>query len=66
KTTLTRGLLRGAPDPTKESERTRGVDVHIQPWRPNPAQPLEVAIWDFAGHCDYYSTHQVKTTGSLF
>ena len=62
KTTLTRGLLQGEPAPTTESARTRGVDVHIQPWRPDPAQPLEVLIWDFAGHSDYYSTHQVKAT----
>ena len=62
KTTLTRGLLQGKPAPTTESERTRGVDVQIQPWRPDPAQPLEVLIWDFAGHSDYYSTHQVKAT----
>lgn len=60
KTTLVRGLRKGKAAPTKDGERTRGVDVLIQPWRPNPAQPLEVVIWDFAGHADYYSTHQVE------
>ncbi|CAM9902384.1 unnamed protein product, partial [Sphacelaria rigidula] len=60
KTTLARGLRRGEPAPTAESERTRGVDVQIQPWRPKPSQPLEVLMWDFAGHAEYYSTHQVR------
>lgn len=65
KTTMARGLREGKPTPTKQSERTRGVDVHMEPWRPNPAQPLEVVMWDFAGHSDYYSTHQVKGTCSI-
>ncbi|CAN0337242.1 unnamed protein product, partial [Ectocarpus sp. 13 AM-2016] len=65
KTTLTRGLLDGklakVPPP-----RTRGVDVHINPWTPNFDPPVEVVIWDFAGHDDYYSTHQLfLTSGSL-
>ncbi|CAN0035282.1 unnamed protein product [Ectocarpus sp. 12 AP-2014] len=59
KTTLTRGLLDGklarVPPP-----RTRGVDVHINPWTPKFNPPVEVVIWDFAGHDDYYSTHQVR------
>lgn len=60
KTTLARGLLEGeiAQEPPL---RTRGVDVHIQPWVPDFDPPLEVVIWDFAGHDDYYSTHQVGT-----
>lgn len=62
KTTLTRGLLDGklaqVPPP-----RTRGVDVHINPWTPNFDPPVEVVIWDFAGHDDYYSTHQVRDGG---
>ncbi|CAM9334472.1 unnamed protein product [Ectocarpus sp. 12 AP-2014] len=65
KTTLTRGLLDGklarVPPP-----RTRGVDVHINPWTPKFNPPVEVVIWDFAGHDDYYSTHQLfLTSGSL-
>ncbi|CBJ26246.1 LRR-GTPase of the ROCO family, incomplete sequence [Ectocarpus siliculosus] len=65
KTTLTRGLLDGklakVPPP-----RTRGVDVHINPWTPNFDPAVEVVIWDFAGHDDYYSTHQLfLTSGSL-
>ncbi|CAB1120871.1 unnamed protein product [Ectocarpus sp. CCAP 1310/34] len=65
KTTLTRGLLDGKlaklPPP-----RTRGVDVHVNPWTPNFDPPVEVVIWDFAGHDDYYSTHQLfLTSGSL-
>lgn len=65
KTTLARGLQRGKPAPTTESERTRGVDVHIQPCKPNLAKPLEMVIWDFAGHSDYFSTHQVRFASSL-
>ncbi|CAM9783520.1 unnamed protein product, partial [Sphacelaria rigidula] len=66
KTTLARGLRKGKPAPTAESERTRGVDVHIQPWRPNSTEPLEVLMWDFAGHVEYYSTHQIYlTSGAL-
>ncbi|CAM9528387.1 unnamed protein product [Ectocarpus fasciculatus] len=65
KTTLTRGLLDGkilkVPPP-----RTRGVDVHVSPWTPNFDPPVEVVIWDFAGHDDYYSTHQLfLTSGAL-
>lgn len=59
KTTLARGLLNGEIAQAFPS-RTRGVDVHIQPWVPNFTPPLEVVIWDFAGHDDYYSTHQVN------
>lgn len=59
KTSLTRGLLQGDHAATVESECIRGTDVHIMPWRPNPSQPLEVVMWDFAGHSDHYSTHQV-------
>ena len=66
KTTLARGLKKGEPDPTGKSERTRGVDIHIEPWRPNPTQPLEVLMWDFAGHTEYYSTHQVRIGGLCF
>lgn len=62
KTTLTRGLLDGKlaqyPPP-----KTRGVDVHINPWTPNFDPPVEVVIWDFAGHDDYCSTHQVREGG---
>lgn len=64
KTTLARGLLDGElarPLPP----RTRGVDVHIQQWMPDLTPRLEVAIWDFAGHDDYYSTHQVSKVGNL-
>lgn len=60
KTTLARGLREGKPVPTREDERTRGVDVHISPWRPHDNNPLEVSLWDFAGHAGYYSTHQVR------
>lgn len=59
KTTLTRGLLEGEIA-EERLPRTRGVDVHIQPWVPDFTPRLEVAIWDFAGHDDYYSTHQVS------
>lgn len=58
KTTLTRGLLNGEIARTLPP-RTRGVDVH-KPWVPDFDPPLEVVIWDFAGHDDYYSTHQVS------
>lgn len=40
-TSLMRGLREGRAAPTTDSERTRGVDVHIQPWRPDPALPLD-------------------------
>lgn len=67
KTTLTRGLLQGGHTATVESECIRGGDIHITPWRPNPSQPLEVVIWDLAGHPDYYPTHQVTAdTGRCF
>ena len=59
KTTLARGLLDGEIAQALPL-RTRGVDVHIQPWVPDFDPPLEVVIWDFAGHDDYYSTHQVS------
>lgn len=59
KTTLARGLLDGKIAQTLPP-RTRGVDVHIQPWVPDFDPPLEVLIWDFAGHDDYHSTHQVS------
>lgn len=65
KTTLARGLRKGRAAPTADSERTRGVDVHIKPWRPDPTGPLEVVMWDFAGHADYYSTHQVRVVGGI-
>ncbi|CAM9634178.1 unnamed protein product, partial [Laminaria digitata] len=65
KTTLARGLLDGEIAQTLPP-RTRGVDVHIQPWVPKFDPPLEVVIWDFAGHDDYYSTHQLfLTDGAL-
>eukprot|EP00903_Cladosiphon_okamuranus_P009162 g8755.t1 len=65
KTTLTRGLLDGHLAEELPS-RTRGVDVHIEPWVPDFTPPLEVTIWDFAGHDDYYSTHQLfLTDGAL-
>lgn len=60
KTSLARGLQQGQPNPTTESERTRGVDVHIHPWTPTDGRPLQVVMWDFAGHAEYYSTHQVR------
>eukprot|EP00903_Cladosiphon_okamuranus_P007165 g6957.t1 len=64
KTTLTRGLLDGHIAEELPS-RTRGVDIHIEPWVPD-FTPLDVAIWDFAGHNDYYSTHQLfLTDGAL-
>lgn len=59
KTTLTRALLEGEIAEEHPS-RTRGVDVHIQPWVPDFTPRLEVVMWDFAGHDDYYSTHQVS------
>ncbi|CAN0032022.1 unnamed protein product, partial [Sphacelaria rigidula] len=58
KTTLARGLRHGKPTPPTDRECTRGVDIHIEPWRPVPAQPIEVVMWDFAGYSDYYSSHQ--------
>lgn len=61
KTTLARGLRCGEPCPTEESERTRGVDIHMEPWRPTPAQPLEVVMWDFGGQVAYHSMHQVRS-----
>ncbi|CAN0222022.1 unnamed protein product, partial [Ectocarpus fasciculatus] len=65
KTTLTRGLVDGEIG-EESPHRTRGVDVHIQPWVPDFTPRLEVAIWDFAGHDDYYSTHQLfLTEGAL-
>ncbi|CAM9165329.1 unnamed protein product [Ectocarpus sp. 6 AP-2014] len=65
KTTLARGLLDGKIAQTLPP-RTRGIDVHIQPWVPDFDPPLEVLIWDFAGHDDYHSTHQMfLTDGAL-
>ncbi|CAM9716580.1 unnamed protein product [Ectocarpus fasciculatus] len=63
KTTLARGLLDGKVAQTVPP-RTRGVD--IEPWVPDFDPPLEVLIWDFAGHDDYHSTHQLfLTDGAL-
>ena len=34
--------------------------MHIgEPCKPDPAQKLEMIFWDYAGHSEYYSTHQV-------
>lgn len=67
KTSLVRGLLAGEPQLVAEWDRTRGVDLHIEhPWKPNPTEHLELVFWDFAGHSDYYSTHQLfLTSGAL-
>lgn len=67
KTSLVRGLLAGRPELVPDEDRTRGVDLHIEhPWKPNPAEQLELVFWDFAGHSDYYSTHQLfLTSGAI-
>lgn len=60
KTSLTKGMINGKPQLCHEDDRTKGVDVHIgEPCKPDAAQKLEIIFWDFAGHSEYYSTHQV-------
>lgn len=60
KTSLARGMIHGEPHLCPEDERTKGVDVHVcEPCRPNAEQNLELIFWDFAGHEEYYSAHQI-------
>ena len=60
KTSLVNGMLRGEPKLCHEDDRTKGVDVHVgEPCKPDAEQMLELIFWDFAGHHEYYSTHQV-------
>ena len=60
KTSLVNGMLRGEPKLCHEDDRTKGVDVHVgEPCKPDAEQMLELIFWDFAGHQEYYSTHQV-------
>lgn len=60
KTSLVKGMMKGTSDLCEEDERTKGVDVHVsKPCKPDAAQSLELIFWDFAGHSEYYSTHQI-------
>lgn len=60
KTSLAKGMMKGTPDLCDEDDRTKGVDVHVsKPCKPDAARSLELIFWDFAGHSEYYSTHQI-------
>ncbi|CAN0000853.1 unnamed protein product, partial [Ectocarpus sp. 13 AM-2016] len=55
----------GGSVPTRP-DRTVGIEI-TPDWRPVDEGPLQVSVWDFAGHEDYYSSHQLfLTKGSLF
>lgn len=68
KTSLARSLMASGARPSATDDRTRGVDVHIErPWKPDTKSALELVFWDFAGHSNYYSTHQLfLTKGALY
>lgn len=60
KTSLARGMVHGEPRLCDEDDRTKGVDVHLdEPCKPDDLGKLELVFWDFAGHSEYYSTHQL-------
>ncbi|CAM9987115.1 unnamed protein product [Ectocarpus sp. 6 AP-2014] len=68
KTSLVRGMVHGEVRLCKENDRTKGVDVHVNdPCKPDASRKLELIFWDFAGHSEYYSTHQLfLSEGALY
>ena len=59
KTSLVNGMIHGKPHLCHKDDRTKGVDVHVsEPCKLDVARMLELVFWDFAGHSEYYSTHQ--------
>lgn len=53
-------MIRGEPQLCDEDDRTKDVDVNVgNPFKPDAARKLELVFWDFAGHSEYYSTHQI-------
>lgn len=67
KTSLARGMLHGEPRLCDEDDRTKGVDVHLdEPCKPDDSGKLELVFWDFAGHSEYYSTHQLFLSEERF
>lgn len=60
KTSLANGIIKGKPQLCHEDDRTKGVDVHVgEPCKIVATRKLEFVFWDFAGHPEYYSTHQL-------
>lgn len=60
KTSLVRGMIHGEPRLCDETDRTKGVDVHVDdPCKPIPGEDLELVFWDFAGHSNYYHCHHL-------
>ena len=52
-------MIHGEPHLCHEDDRTKGVDVRLsEPCKVDDARKLELVFWDFAGHDEYYSTHQ--------
>lgn len=68
KSSVVKSLMAGEPRLVDPSERTRGVDVHVEnSFKPDNSNPVELVFWDFAGHDDYHSTHSLfLTDGALF
>ena len=68
KTSLIRGMIEEKPLLCPEDDRTKGVDVHMStPVKASRMAQLEMVFWDFAGHSDYYSTHQLfLSKGALY
>lgn len=60
KTSLVKGMIDGTPRLCPEDKRTKGVEVHVDKLhQPDPAHGLRLIFWDFAGHQEYHSTHQI-------
>ena len=68
KTSLIRGMIENKPLLCLEDDRTKGVDVHMStPVKASRMAQLEMVFWDFAGHSDYYSIHQLfLSKGALY
>lgn len=60
KSSVVKSLLARKAQSVCETERTRGVEVHIrEPFKPDSSRDVELVFWDFAGHDDYHSTHSL-------
>ena len=60
KTSLVKGMIDGQPHLCRDDDRTKGVDVHVdKPLKPDAERKLELIFWDFAGHSEYSSSHQL-------
>lgn len=60
KTSLIKGMIHGQSYLCPNDDRTKGVDVSVdEPCKPDPTKELEIVFWDFAGHSEYWSTHQL-------